>query len=105
MIDTSIKTARTRLFATAWRSGSTDMKAPGPQNPGANQTIRNGRRSGYFFFAAFFLAAGFLAAFFLAAMMVYLLHVISDPMNGLRRSGPYAFMRKGLLARIGRSTL
>ena len=59
----------------------------------------------YFFFAAFFLAAGFLAAFFLAAMMVYLLHVISDPLNDLRLSGPHAFMRKGLLARIGRSPL
>jgi hypothetical protein len=31
--------------------------------------------------AAFFLA-GFLAAFFFAAMLVYLLHHISDPMNG-----------------------
>jgi predicted PurR-regulated permease PerM len=40
------------------------------------------RRSRYFFLAAFFLAAGFLAAFFFAAILVYLLHSISDPMNG-----------------------
>jgi hypothetical protein len=57
------------------------MKTPGPQNPGANRTIRKERGSRYFFLAAFFLAAGFLAAFFFAAMMVYLLDSISDPMT------------------------
>jgi len=54
------------------------------------------RRSRYFFLLAFFLAAGFLAAFFLAAMMVYLLHVTSDPMNVFGCAGPNAFMRKVL---------
>jgi hypothetical protein len=73
------------------------MKAPGPQNPGANRTkLGNLRRSRYFFLLAFFLAAGFLAAFFLAAMMVYLLHVTSDPMNVFGCAGPNAFMRTGL---------
>ena len=62
------------------------------QNAGATEPRRqpdgleNVRRSRYFFLAAFFLAAGFFAAFFLAAMMVYLLHVISDPMMVL--AGP-----------------
>jgi hypothetical protein len=42
--------------------------------------------------AAFFLAAGFLAAFFFAAMMVYLLHLDSDPMNVLVLAGPNAFL-------------
>ncbi|SRR6266852_7562046 len=73
------------------------MKAPGPQNPGANRTkLGNLRRSRYFFLLAFFLAAGFLAAFFLAAMMVYLLHVTSDPMNVFGCAGPNAFIRTGL---------
>jgi hypothetical protein len=47
--------------------------------------------------AAFFLAAGFLAAFFLAAMLVYLLHSISDPMNGFG-DGPKCIPRKDLPA-------
>ena len=57
------------------------------ENAGATEPRRlpdeseNVRRSRYFFLAAFFLA-GFLAAFFFAAMLVYLLHSISDPMNG-----------------------
>ncbi len=73
------------------------MKTPGPQNPGVYGTNRNVRRSRYFFLAAFFLAAGFLAAFFFAAMLVYLLHSISDPMNGLV-TGPKCIPRQGLPA-------
>ena len=92
-------------FAAQAQVVGLNMTAPGPQNPGANRTNRNLRRSPYFFLAAFFLAAGFLAAFFLAAMMVYLLLVISDPMNVLGSAGPNAFMRKGLPARIGWSPL
>src|SRR5579864_100276 len=65
--------------------------------------LENSGRSRYFFFAAFFLAAGFLAAFFFAAMMVYLLHVISDPMNA--SGGSQCIPAKGLPARIGRSPL
>jgi predicted PurR-regulated permease PerM len=69
------------------------MKTPGPQNPGVYRRLENVRRSRYFFLAAFFLAAGFLAAFFLAAILVYLLHSISDPMNGFG-DGPKCIPRK-----------
>jgi len=64
------------------------VRSPTHANAGATEPRRlpdeleNVRRSRYFFLAAFFLAAGFLAAFFLAAILVYLLHSISDPMNG-----------------------
>src|SRR5260370_24889859 len=64
------------------------VRSPAHENAGATEPRRlpdelgNVRRSRYFFLAAFFLAAGFLAAFFLAAILVYLLHSISDPMNG-----------------------
>jgi hypothetical protein len=64
------------------------MKTPGPQKPRReSDELENVRRSRYFFLAAFFLAAGFLAAFFFAAMMVYLLHLYSDPMNGFGSGG------------------
>ncbi len=71
------------------------MKAPGPQKPRRElDELENARRSRYFFLAAFFLAAGFLAAFFFAAMLVYLLHSISDPMNGFG-GGSQMYSSKG----------
>src|SRR5258708_40193283 len=74
------------------RAELTNMKTPGPQNPGETGRLKSARRSRYFFLAAFFLAAGFLAAFFFAAMMVYLLDSISDPMKVL--AGPNVFFEK-----------
>src|SRR5258708_36016445 len=74
------------------RAELTNMKTPGPQNPGETGRLERARRSRYFFLAAFFLAAGFLAAFFFAAMMVYLLDSISVPMKVL--AGPHAFLER-----------
>jgi hypothetical protein len=65
-------------------AGLEGQASAGATEPRRQRTkLETAKRSRYFFFAAFFLAAGFFAAFFLAAMMVYLLHVISDPMNAL----------------------
>jgi hypothetical protein len=79
------------------------MKTPGPQNPGVYRTNRNVGRSRYFFLAAFFLAAGFfLAAFFFAAMLVYLLHSISDPMNGFGGGSQMHSSKRSAGSSVGR---